>query len=73
MKKILPHLEVLDDAPLVLGESGGSRSVFEDDWRLIEELMEEGSVVPAEDVEEAASTGERVQNENSHFSLVLYI
>ena len=49
VKNIIPHLENLDDEPLVAGESGKSGSVFEDDWRLIEELLEEGNMIPADD------------------------
>ena len=49
VKGIIPHLENLDDEPLVAGESSKSGSVFEDDWRLIEELLAEGNMIQADD------------------------
>ena len=55
VKMILPQTEILDDEPLVLHTSEPRRtaSVFEDDWRLIEEMLEDGTM---DDSEESLET-----------------
>jgi len=49
VKQAIPHLRLLDDEPLGQedgemgqGETRREASVFDEDWRLLEELMKEG-------------------------------
>ncbi|KAK2165442.1 hypothetical protein LSH36_50g04049 [Paralvinella palmiformis] len=46
IKEAIPHLELLDDEPLNVSERQSHQrvSVFDDDWALIDELMQEGTV-----------------------------
>ena len=46
VKEAIPHLEILDDEPLSLSEGQPRRrmSAFDDDWALIDELMQDGTV-----------------------------
>ena len=49
MKSIIPHLKTLDEEALKEHELQRSSTGFEEDWRLIEEMMDEGLVVGAEE------------------------
>lgn len=50
---MVPQLKTLDDEPLVekkpKEKSKVSKSEFDDDWKLIQEMMDEGLVIGAED------------------------
>lgn len=54
VKSLLPQLQLLDDEPLVDDErqSLRSSSLFDEDWKLIDDLVREGMVVPDEKVED---------------------
>ncbi len=51
VKKAVPHLQLLDDEPLT-EQTGGPRrsaSAFEEDWRLITELMQESDLIASDE------------------------
>ena len=51
VKAAIPHLEILDDEPLTEVPSGPQimPSVFEDDWKLIDELLQTDILQDSED------------------------
>lgn len=53
MKKTVPQLQYLDDEPLLDNEPQQPQhaSEFDEDWKLIDELVKEGMVMPEEKIE----------------------
>lgn len=53
VKKCVPNLQYLDDEPLLLETSGIRKlaSAFDDDWKLIQELLDEGSIGSTDSLE----------------------
>ena len=51
VKKVVPQVLTLDDEPLVeeTAQPRKNASVFDDDWKLIEELMSDGTLVGSEE------------------------
>jgi len=54
VKKAVPQVQYLDDEPLVDTEQQQSQhaSDFDEDWKLIDELVQEGMVMPEEKLED---------------------
>ena len=68
MKAAVPQVQYLDDEPLLDTEPHLQHAGdFDEDWKLIDELVQEGMVMPEEKLENMPGTSATYYSSNRHF------